>query len=120
MTTDNFEVRDFAKPDQVLGDGSHGRLEMIRIAGHDVGRVVLEPGWNFTEDVKPFVGTDLCEVVHFGYQISGTVRFRMADGAEFDVTPGQVMSVPAGHDAWVVGDETAVAVDWGGWQSANT
>jgi len=115
-TTQHVEHRNFAAADEVREFG-HGRLELLHVGGSDIGRVVLEPGWRWSEDVKPIAGTELCEASHFQYQVAGTLRIRTADGAEFDVTPGQVTSLPAGHDAWVVGDEDVVAVDW--WGASN-
>ncbi len=64
--------------------------------------------------MKPVAGTDLCEAPHFQYTVSGTVRVQMADGTEFDVGPNEISVLPPGHDAWVVGDEPVVAIDWGG------
>lgn len=112
-TTTRAETSDFAAPDEVR-PFEHGRMEVVRIAGTEIGRLVLEPGWHWSEDVRPLVGTDLCEVPHFQYHVSGTLRIRMADGSEFDATAGQVTALPAGHDAWVVGDEPVVTVDWWG------
>ena len=64
--------------------------------------------------VKPLAGTDLCEAPHFQYHVAGTLHIVMADGAEFDAGPGDVTALPQGHDAWVVGDEPVVVVDWFG------
>ena len=75
----------------------------------------ISPRWS--TDVKPIAGTDLCEAPHFQYHVSGTLRVRTAEGVEFDATPGQVTALPAGHDAWVVGDEPVVVVDW--WGASN-
>src|SRR5215510_892183 len=103
----------FEKPDETR-TFTHGRLELVRVGTSDIGRLVLEPGWRWSTHVKPIAGTDLCEAPHFQYHVSGTLRVRMADGTEFDATPGQVTSLPEGHDAWVVGDEDVVVVDWWG------
>ncbi|GAA4293624.1 cupin domain-containing protein [Actinokineospora soli] len=111
MTT--YSQADFASPDEVR-EFDKGRLELLKVDGRDIGRLVLQPGWRWSEHVKPIAGTDLCEAPHFQYHVSGTVRVRMADGTEFDATPGQVTNLPSGHDAWVVGDEPAVIVDWWG------
>ena len=108
-----IEQRDFAEADEVR-TFEHGRLELIKIGGMEIGRLVLSPGWRWSEHVKPIAGTELCEAPHFQYHVAGTLRVRTADGEEFDATPGQVTSLPAGHDAWVVGDEDAVVVDWFG------
>jgi hypothetical protein len=103
----------FRTPDEVRRF-PHGRAEILKVGGGEVGRLVLEPGWRWSNDVKPIAGTDLCEAPHFQYHVSGTRRIRMADGTEFDARPGDITSLPSGHDAWVVGDEDVVAVDWFG------
>ena len=115
-TRQHTEQRDFASPDDVR-TFSHGRLEVLRIGGSEIGRLVLQPGWRWSEHVKPVAGTELCEAPHFQYHVAGTLRIRTADGAEFDATPGQVTSLPAGHDAWVVGEDDVVVVDW--WGASN-
>jgi hypothetical protein len=111
MTT--HEQKDFASPDEVR-EFDKGRLELIRVGDGEIGRLVLEPGWRWSESVKPIAGTHLCEVQHFQYHVAGTLRIQMEDGTEFDATPGQVTALPAGHDGWVVGDEQVVIVDWFG------
>lgn len=105
--------RDFAAPDEVR-EFPRGTLELLHIDGSDIGRLVLRPGWRWSEHVKPVAGTDLCEAPHFQYHVSGQLRIRLADGTEFDAVPGQVTALPAGHDAWVVGDTPVVVVDWHG------
>ena len=107
------EHPDFAKPDEVRTFG-HGRAEILNTSAGAIGRLVLEPGWRWSQDVKPAAGTEWCEAPHFQYHVSGTIHVRMADGTEFDVGPGGLSSLPAGHDAWVVGDEPAVLVDFFG------
>jgi mannose-6-phosphate isomerase-like protein (cupin superfamily) len=103
----------FTRPDELL-DFPHGRAEILNLGGGAVGRLTLDPGWRWSRDFKPIVGTEWCHVTHFLYHLSGTVRFHMADGTEFNAKPGDVTLVPAGHDAWVVGSEPAVVVDWQG------
>ncbi|HKC30045.1 MAG TPA: cupin domain-containing protein [Jatrophihabitans sp.] len=107
------EHRSFGAPDETR-KFTNGYLEIVKIGGSDIGRLVLSPGWRWSDDVKPIAGTDLCEAPHFQYHVSGTLRIRMADGTEFDARPGDITSLPSGHDAWVVGDEDVVAVDWFG------
>lgn len=105
--------QDFASPDEIR-TFEKGRLELLHTPAGDVGRMVLHPGWRWSEHVRPIAGTDLCQAPHFGYQIAGRLHIQMADGTEFDIMPGQVGAVPPGHDAWVLGDEEAVLLDWQG------
>jgi hypothetical protein len=107
------EHKSFAKPDETR-EFDRGQGEIIQIGGGEVGRYTVQPGWRWSEHVKPAAGTELCEAPHFQYHVSGTLRIRMADGEEFDVGPGEVSMLPPGHDAWVVGDEPVVVIDWGG------
>jgi hypothetical protein len=110
------EHKDFASADEVR-EFSNGRLELLRIGGSDIGRLVLQPGWRWSEHVKPIAGTDLCEAPHFQYHVAGTLRIQLSDGSTFDAMAGQVTALPSGHDAWVVGDEPVIVVDW--WGASN-
>jgi hypothetical protein len=107
------EAKDFAKSDEVRVF-PHGRVELLHIGGGTVGRLTLEPGWRWSKDVKPVVGTEWCEAPHFQYHVSGRLHVVMHDGREFEAGAGSVSHLPAGHDAWVVGDEAVVLVDWFG------
>src|SRR5437588_43658 len=91
-----------------------GRIELVNVAGGTVGRATLEPGWKWSECVKPIAQTDWCQAAHAQYTISGRLHVVMADGTAFEVGPGNVAVIPPGHDAWVVGNEPFVAVDWSG------
>ncbi|MBI2793292.1 MAG: cupin domain-containing protein [Ignavibacteria bacterium] len=106
-------LKTFDKPDEVR-EFPHGRLELVNIDGATIGRAVFEPGWRWSESVQPLAKTKSCEAPHFQYHISGVLRILMDDGDEFDCVPGDVSVLPSGHDAWVVGDEDAVVVDWHG------
>ncbi len=90
----------------------NGRVELVDVGGTQIGRLVLQPGWRWSDDVKPIAGTHSCEAPHFQYHVSGHLAIRMDDGTELVAGPGDVTSLPSGHDAWVVGDEPAVVVDW--------
>ena len=107
------EQKSFDSPDEVR-TFPHGRAEIVKIGGGEVGRLVIEPGWRWSEHIKPIAGTELCQAPHFQYVLSGRVGVRMADGSELVLEPGAVSVLEPGHDAWVIGDETAVAIDWGG------
>jgi len=110
------EQKAFAKPDETR-EFAHGKVELVEIGGSQIGRLTLEPGWRWSESVKPTAGTDWCEAPHFQYHVAGTLHVQMADGTEFDAVPGDVTALPQGHDAWVVGDEPVVVVDW--WGASN-
>ncbi len=92
----------------------HGRAEIVTVGGAEVGRLVFEPGFRWSNDVRPIANTASCEAPHFQYHVSGQLAIRMDDGTEFVAGPGDVTSLPSGHDAWVVGDEPVVVVDWFG------
>ena len=105
--------RSFGAPNETR-QFPHGRAEILTIGDSQVGRLVLEPGWRWSNDVKPIAGTSSCEAPHFQYHVSGQLGIRMDDGTEFVAGPGDVTSLPSGHDAWVIGEETVVVVDWYG------
>jgi len=107
------EHRDFGKPDE-LREFDSGHADILNTDVGTIGRLVLEPGWQWSKSLKEVAGTEWCEAPHFQYHVSGTLHIKMADGTEFDATPGELTYLPAGHDAWVVGDEPVVVVDWHG------
>ena len=107
------ERKTFDHPDETR-TFEKGSLDLVDVAGAQIGRLVLEPGWRWSDHVKPLAGTEWCEAPHFQYHVSGTLRIQMADGTELDAVAGDVTALPSGHDAWVVGDEPAVVVDWWG------
>jgi len=108
-----YEHKDMKKPDEVR-TFEHGKAELVNIGGGTVGLLTLQPGWKWSEHVKPIAKTEWCEAPHFQYHISGTLHVKNADGSEFEAKAGDVTALPAGHDAWVVGDEPVVVVDWSG------
>lgn len=100
-------------PDQVV-KMERGRFDIVEIAGGGVGRATFEPGWKWSEHEKPVVGGgDYCDVPHFVYLASGELHVVFADGAEIDLKAGDIATIPAGHDGWVVGQEPAVMLDFG-------
>jgi class 3 adenylate cyclase len=100
--TDSTDVRRFP----------HGRVEVVEMDDHVVGQMVYEPGWRWSVDVKPISGTDSCQYHHLGYTVSGRLRAQMPDGTELEIGPHEIFEIPPGHDAWVVGDEPWVGVDF--------
>ncbi len=91
-----------------------GKMELVHTTSGAIGRLTLLPGWKWSEHVKPIAKTKSCEAPHFQYHVSGRLRIRMDDGTEFEAGPGDVTCLPSGHDAWVVGNEPVVVVDWHG------
>jgi class 3 adenylate cyclase len=106
-------VRSFDEPDDVVQLDTV-RSEQVVIGGIHVSRDTQYPGWRWSNDVKPFVGTEWCEVRHVGYMIGGMQGVLLRDGTEFELRPGDVMDLPPGHDAWVIGDEPVVTIAWTG------
>jgi len=107
------EKKSFEKPDEVR-NFPKGHIELVVIGGATVGRAVFEPGWKWSTSVQPIAKTKSCEAPHFQYQISGVMMVAMDDGTQFESRPGDVTLLPSGHDAWVVGNETVVVVDFQG------
>jgi len=107
------ELKHFTKPDDVR-EFPKGRLELINIGGATVGRAVFEPGWRWLTSVQPLANTKSCEAPHFQYHVSGVLMVKMDDGTELECRPGDMSLLPSGHDAWVVGNEPAVVVDFQG------
>ncbi len=105
------EHKNFSQPDETRSFDK-GKLEVINMAGHSLGRATFDPGWKWSECVKPIAQTGSCQVPHFGYVISGRMHVRMDDGTEVDVMPGDAVNFEPGHDAWVVGQEPCVMVDF--------
>ena len=110
ITKGRFERSGDVRP---FADGK-GQMSMLDLDGMAVGRAVFEPGWRWSDHVKPIAGTSSCQVAHAGYVMSGHLTIRMDDGSEENFDPGDVMVVAPGHDAWVVGPEPCVMLDWQG------
>ena len=108
-----MEAKSMNRPDEVRSFDK-GKVELVKIGGATVGRGVFQPGWKWSESVKPLVKTKSCEAPHFQYHVSGTLRVKMDDGAQVDLKAGDVSLLPSGHDAWVVGNEPVVVVDFQG------
>jgi hypothetical protein len=105
------EVRDFDAPDETRTPDKT-KIEVVRMSGASVGRMRLEPGWRWSECIKPIVGGDKCQVRHLGLLQSGTMRVVHDDGTEQEIGGGQTYIIKPGHDAWVVGDEAVVGFEF--------
>ncbi|HLI31770.1 MAG TPA: cupin domain-containing protein [Solirubrobacteraceae bacterium] len=107
-------VKSLEDPEDSRATAGHGRIDLVRLGGLTVGRATFQPGWRWSEHVKPQAGTELCEAAHTGYVVSGRQMVRMADGSEFELKPGDAFVIGPGHDAWVLGEEPCVTVDFSG------
>jgi hypothetical protein len=108
-----IEVKNFDEPDEVRPFEGNGQAAVVNIGGRVVGRGEFEPGWRWSENVRPIAGTDSCQVSHLGYILSGRMGVRMDDGTEGEAGAGDVFALAPGHDAWVIGNEPCVALDFG-------
>jgi len=108
-----MEAKSFGVPDEVR-KFDKGKVELVNIGGATIGRAVFEPGWKWSTSLKPIVNTRSCEAPHFQYHVSGTLKVVMDDGTEKELKAGDVSLLPSGHDAWVVGNEPVVVVDFQG------
>jgi len=106
-----LQSKNFAKPDEVR-DLPKGRLHIVKLGEATVGRAAYEPGWRWSTDLGPLVGTPTCQIRHLGYTISGSLRAVLDDGETIDIGPDSVYEIPPGHDAWVLGDEPWVTIEW--------
>ncbi len=110
-----MEKKSLSAPDETrtFTEGK-GKVELVTLDSGPVGRATFEPGWRWSRHVKPIAGTDSCQAAHMGFIVSGRMVVRMDDGTEMEFGPGDVQVCPPGHDAWTVGDEPCVAIDWQG------
>src|SRR5579859_6626931 len=93
-------VKSLDRPEDSRAPSDRGRTDMVTLAEVTVGRAVFQPGWRWSEDVKPVAGTELCEVTHTGYVVSGREAVRMADGTEVELGSGNAFVIGPGHHAW--------------------
>ncbi len=108
-----IEIKSHREPDETVRF-EHGSVELMRVGALTIGREVLQPGWRWATHVKPIVGTDRCEFHHVSYVLSGRLAIESRDGERREVVAGDVFDVTPGHDAWVLGDEPYVAIDFQG------
>jgi uncharacterized cupin superfamily protein len=108
-----LEAKSFDSPDEVRPFQGKGESKLVTIGGVTMGHGRFEPGWRWSENVKPIVGTESCQALHIGYVLSGRMRVRMDSGEEAEVGPGEALAIPPGHDAWIVGDEVCEIIDIG-------
>lgn len=110
---DKAILKSFDKPDEVR-EFSKGKLELVTFNGVSIGRATFQPGWKWSESLKEMSKTNSCTAPHFQYHVSGTLMVKMDDGTMLECKPGDISLLPTGHDAWVVGKEPVVVVDFQG------
>ncbi|WP_316150011.1 cupin domain-containing protein [Cupriavidus sp. BIC8F] len=110
VTVTKFEVKSHASPDEVRAPAKT-RIEVVQLEGFTIGRFNFEPGWRWSECIKPVVKTDHCQASHVGYAVSGRLTVRMKDGTEKTISAGDSYTIPPGHEAWVEGDQPFVALE---------
>ena len=108
-----IESQSIEKPHESRPFREHGHMDVVTLGDFTLGKGTFEPGWRWSDDVKPIAGTESCQARHTGICISGHMTVRMEDGTEATVGPGDVVLIEPGHDAWVLGDEPCVMYDTG-------
>ncbi len=110
LATPTAERKSFSTAEEVR-KFPNGKMEIVRVGDTDVGLATFQPGWKWSNDVKPLVQTSSCQAPHLGYVISGHMHLVTDDGVKVDYGPGDAMYVAPGHDAWVTGNEPCVIFD---------
>lgn len=105
-----LEVKSHDKPDEVRSPDKT-RVEVVQFERYTIGRFKFQPGWRWSECVKPVVKTDQCQLSHVGHAVSGRIKVRMTDGTEKTISAGESYTIPPGHDAWVEGDQPFVGIE---------
>lgn len=88
------------------------RVDVVQLGDATVARLTLQPGWTWSDCIKPVAGTESCQAAHLGFIVSGRIHIKADDGAEADLSPGDVYRLEPGHHAWVVGDEPVVGLEF--------
>ncbi|HTJ27785.1 MAG TPA: cupin domain-containing protein [Candidatus Limnocylindria bacterium] len=112
-TLHSVQKKNFSKPDETRSF-THGKLDIVQVGETAIGKATFQPGWRWSQDVKPIAQTDSCQAEHLGYVISGTMTVAMDDGTRLTFGPGDVMAIPPGHDAWIEGNDVMEVVDFVG------
>jgi len=110
VAVSNFESKSHSSPDEVRTPDKT-RVEIVRLEGFTIGRFTFEPGWRWSDCIKPVVKTDQCQLSHVGYAISGRLTVRLKDGTNKTIGAGESYTIPPGHDAWVDGNERFIGIE---------
>ncbi len=110
VSVSKFEVKSHDEADEVRTPNKT-RVEVMRLDGYTLGLLTFQPGWRWSECIKPVVRTESCQNSHVGYAISGRLTIVVKDGTKKTVAPGEAYTIPPGHDAWVEGNEPFVCIE---------
>ncbi len=110
VAVSTFEVKSHDSPDETRTPPKT-RVDVNRLEGFTIGRLTLEPGWRWSECVKPVTGTESCQVSHVGYAVAGRITVQLTDGTKQTISAGQSYTIPPGHDGWVEGSEPFVGIE---------
>ena len=102
--------KNFDNPDEQHKPG-RGTVDVVKLGGATLRRLTFQPGWRWSEDVKPSAKTEFCQIPHINVHVAGQFGIKLVDGTEKVYGPGDVALVPPGHDAWVIGDEPVVIIE---------
>ena len=108
-----LEKMNIESPGERRPFAAHGHADVVTLGDFTIGRSTFEPGWRWSNDVKPIAKTDSCQVRHTGVCVEGRLTVRSDDGTEMTYGPGDVFLIEPGHDAWVDGNEACVMYDTG-------
>lgn len=111
MSSKKIERKSLNSPDEIKVHNK-AKIETVNLGGYNITRMIVEPGWKWSKDLKPIVKTDSCQSQHIAVFISGRIMVRMNDGTEIEYGPNDIASIPPGHDGWVVGNEPAIFIEW--------
>ena len=107
----SIEIKSMDSPDESRTP-EKTKMDVVHLGGASVARLTAQPGWRWSECIKPVVGTESCQAAHLGYVVAGRIHIASTDGSEADIGAGDSYRIDPGHDAWVVGDDTFVALEF--------
>ena len=110
VTVTKLQTKSHSSPDEVRTPPKT-RVEIVHLEGFTIGRFNFEPGWRWSECVKPVVKTELCQLSHVGYAVAGQLTIRLKDGTQKTIGAGESYAIPPGHEAWVEGKQPFVGIE---------
>jgi hypothetical protein len=105
------EAKSMDSPDEVRKP-EKTEVNVVQVGSTEVGRFTFQPGWRWSECIKPIVGTESCELEHVGYALAGRIHIEHDDGTSLEIGAGDAYRIAPGHDAWVVGDDAFVGMEF--------